>query len=306
MRIFALAFVAGAFLLQNQATLPQVRWALGALAAALAWGLVPRERPIARALLLVLCGARRRLRLRRVARRGPPRRGASPRAGKHGHRGHRHRRRPAADHRARHALPLRDRGSRARPGHAAGPRLAHLVWRSRHGRRGPAAGGRRGRALAFHGAAEAPARARQPARLRFRGLGAGARPARHGLRACAPSAGAPRRARRRLAVHAAPLARRGARGDARASGRGAAAWRAGGARHRRPGRHLRGRLGCVLAHRRRAPDEHLGACISPCSPRSASPRRTSRGCASRGWRCACRRARPRWWRAWQSRSPTRS
>src|SRR6185312_15268724 len=57
MRLFALAFVAGAFLLQQQRTLPESRWALAALAAALAIALVPRERRVARALLLALCGA---------------------------------------------------------------------------------------------------------------------------------------------------------------------------------------------------------------------------------------------------------
>jgi competence protein ComEC len=57
MRPFALAFVAGAFVLQNQRALPELNWALAALAAALALALVPRERRIARVLLLALCGA---------------------------------------------------------------------------------------------------------------------------------------------------------------------------------------------------------------------------------------------------------
>jgi competence protein ComEC len=57
MRVFALAFVAGAFLLQNQATLPEARWALGALAAALAVVLVRREGHLTRAVLLALCGS---------------------------------------------------------------------------------------------------------------------------------------------------------------------------------------------------------------------------------------------------------
>jgi competence protein ComEC len=57
MRLFALAFVAGALLLQSQRTLPELRWALAALAVALACALVPRPRRVARGLLLALCGA---------------------------------------------------------------------------------------------------------------------------------------------------------------------------------------------------------------------------------------------------------
>lgn len=57
MRLFALAFVLGALVLQNQRALPEPSFALVALAWALAWILVPRERGVARAILLAACGA---------------------------------------------------------------------------------------------------------------------------------------------------------------------------------------------------------------------------------------------------------
>jgi len=55
MRLFALAFVAGAFLLQQQGSLPEARWALLGLAGALAWRLAAR-RPLAGALLALASG----------------------------------------------------------------------------------------------------------------------------------------------------------------------------------------------------------------------------------------------------------
>src|SRR6185312_479407 len=55
MRLFALAFVAGAFLLQQQRSLPEARWALLGLAGALAWRLAAR-RPLAGALLALASG----------------------------------------------------------------------------------------------------------------------------------------------------------------------------------------------------------------------------------------------------------
>jgi len=57
MRLFALAFVAGTFLLQNQRSLPELPYALLGVAAGLACALVPRRRVAARGVLLVACGA---------------------------------------------------------------------------------------------------------------------------------------------------------------------------------------------------------------------------------------------------------
>src|SRR5690348_5151972 len=57
MRLFALAFVLGALVLQNQRSLPESRIALAAVAAGLACALVPRERAAARALFVLACGA---------------------------------------------------------------------------------------------------------------------------------------------------------------------------------------------------------------------------------------------------------
>jgi competence protein ComEC len=57
MRLFALAFVLGTLLLQNQAELPEVRWALLGAAAALAWTRVPRKRTVFRCALLCSAGA---------------------------------------------------------------------------------------------------------------------------------------------------------------------------------------------------------------------------------------------------------
>jgi competence protein ComEC len=56
MRCFALAFVLGALVLQNQRSLPESRVALLAVAACLACTLVPRERRFTRALGLIACG----------------------------------------------------------------------------------------------------------------------------------------------------------------------------------------------------------------------------------------------------------
>src|SRR5215831_13782984 len=56
MRLLALAFVAGALLLQSQRSLPDPRLALLAVASGLACALLPRERRIARAALVVTCG----------------------------------------------------------------------------------------------------------------------------------------------------------------------------------------------------------------------------------------------------------
>src|SRR5690348_9068108 len=55
MRLFALAFVAGAFLLQQQRSLPEARWALLGLACALAWRLAVR-RPRVGAVLALASG----------------------------------------------------------------------------------------------------------------------------------------------------------------------------------------------------------------------------------------------------------
>ena len=52
MRLFALAFVAGAFLLQQQRSLPEVRFALLGLAAALAWRLAARRPALAAGMAL--------------------------------------------------------------------------------------------------------------------------------------------------------------------------------------------------------------------------------------------------------------
>ena len=57
MRLFALALVAGAFLLQQQRSLPEAPIALAGIAFALAWMLVPRGRPLAAALLALASGA---------------------------------------------------------------------------------------------------------------------------------------------------------------------------------------------------------------------------------------------------------
>jgi competence protein ComEC len=57
MRLFALAFVAGVLVLQNQSALPGSGPGLVALAAALACLVVPRERTWARVLVLLACGA---------------------------------------------------------------------------------------------------------------------------------------------------------------------------------------------------------------------------------------------------------
>jgi competence protein ComEC len=57
MRLFALAFVAGVLVLQNQRTLPGGGAGLVALAAALACLVVPRERAWARALVVLACAA---------------------------------------------------------------------------------------------------------------------------------------------------------------------------------------------------------------------------------------------------------
>ena len=57
MRLFALAFVAGAFVLQQQRSLPEPRLAGLGLAAALACTLVPAHRRIACALSAIVCGA---------------------------------------------------------------------------------------------------------------------------------------------------------------------------------------------------------------------------------------------------------
>src|SRR5512142_101529 len=57
MRLFALAFVLGAFVLQNQRTLPELPIALLGVAAALACALVPRERRLVRAAFVLACGA---------------------------------------------------------------------------------------------------------------------------------------------------------------------------------------------------------------------------------------------------------
>ena len=57
MRLFALALVAGVLVLQNQRSLPEAPFALVAGAMALACLLVPRERPLVRALLVLACGA---------------------------------------------------------------------------------------------------------------------------------------------------------------------------------------------------------------------------------------------------------
>ena len=56
MRLFALAFVLGAFLLQDQRSLPEWNGALPGVAAALACALVPHERRIARGLLVAAAG----------------------------------------------------------------------------------------------------------------------------------------------------------------------------------------------------------------------------------------------------------
>src|SRR5690348_2325327 len=55
MRLFALAFVAGAFLLQQQRSLPEVRFALLGLAGALAWRLAA-GRPLLAAMLAFASG----------------------------------------------------------------------------------------------------------------------------------------------------------------------------------------------------------------------------------------------------------
>jgi len=57
MRLLALAFVAGAFALQNQRALPDFPFALAGVAAGLACALVPRGHAVSRAALLLACGA---------------------------------------------------------------------------------------------------------------------------------------------------------------------------------------------------------------------------------------------------------
>src|SRR5258708_6250931 len=57
MRFFALALIAGTFVLQNQAELPTLRFGLLGVAALLAAALVPRSRRAVRALLLLAAGA---------------------------------------------------------------------------------------------------------------------------------------------------------------------------------------------------------------------------------------------------------
>src|SRR5258706_9355094 len=57
MRLFALAFIAGTFALQNAVELPQLRFGLMGLAASLALALVPDARRGLRVLLLLAAGA---------------------------------------------------------------------------------------------------------------------------------------------------------------------------------------------------------------------------------------------------------
>ena len=110
----------------------------------------------------------------------------------------RRRRRAARRDDARRALRVRGRARRDAGRAGAAARVAHLGAPSARPttRRAGGPGRARGRALAPDGAAEAPARLREPRRIRPRGVAARAQPARHRLRPRGRRERAPRRFRR--------------------------------------------------------------------------------------------------------------
>ena len=247
------------------------------------------------------CGGRRAgIRLRSMARGDAPRGSAAAGMGGRRYRARRRRRRAAAAVPARHTLRVRRRAHRHPRRRDARAPVTRVVCRGqeRRNKRVGAAALRR-RTLAPRRAPEAPARQRQPARLRHRSVAPGEQSAGYGLRA----QGRAQREARRVRGPAFGLDRASPRTRARADRCGAAGRRVCRrdrcADHRRPAGDPGAAVARLQPDRHYASDQHLrssrhrvrgagrGCCLRGCPAPGLAHDARSCAQAGRAGGCGC-------------------